>query len=96
MSEIISRGHHAPGQSVKKVAERHKLIRHYTPRHNGKVERSHREDQRRFYDSHRFYSLADFDAQLAVYRRASNNRPMRPLQYSSPNVFLRCYTVQHV
>ena len=27
---------------------RHKLIRPYTPRHNGKVERSHREDQRRF------------------------------------------------
>lgn len=44
MSEILSRGHHAPGQSVKKVAERHKLIRPYTPRHNGKVERSHRED----------------------------------------------------
>lgn len=75
---------------------RHKLIRPYTPRHNGKVERSHREDQRRFYDSHRFYSLADFDAQLAVHRRASNNRPMRPLQYTSPNAFLRCYTVQHV
>ena len=32
----------------------------YTPRHNGKVERSHREDQKRFYDTHRFYSLADF------------------------------------
>ena len=29
---------------------RHKLIRSYTPRHNGKVERSHHEDQRRFYD----------------------------------------------
>ena len=28
---------------------RHKLIRPYTPRHNGKVERSHREDQKRFY-----------------------------------------------
>lgn len=75
---------------------RHKLIRPYTPRHNGKVERSHREDQRRFYNSHRFFSLADFDAQLAVHRRASNNRPMRPLQYSSPNAFLTAYTVQHV
>ena len=75
---------------------RHKRIRPYTPRHNGKVERSHREDPKHFYDSHRFYSLADFDAQLAVYRRASNNHPMRPLQYSSPNLFLRCYTVQHV
>ena len=75
---------------------RHKLIRPYTPRHNGKVERSHREDQRRFYDSHSFYLLADFDAQLAVHRRSSNNRPMRPLQYSSPNAFLRAYTVQLV
>lgn len=75
---------------------RHKLIRPYTPRHNGKVERSHREDQRRFYDTHSFYSLADFAAQLAVHRRSSNNRPMRPLQYTSPNAFLRAYTVQHV
>ena len=71
-------------------------IRPYTPRHNGKVERSHREDQRRFYDSHRFYSLADFDAQLTVHRRASNHRPMRPLLYRSPNDFLHSYTVQHV
>ena len=75
---------------------RHKLIRPYTPRHNGKVERSHREDQRRFYDTHSFYSFSDFDAQLAVHRRVSNNRPMRPLQYDSPNSFLRAYTVQHV
>lgn len=75
---------------------RHKLIRPYTPRHNGKVERSHREDQRRFYDSHSFYSLADFCVQLAEHRRASNNRPMRPLQYNSPYAFLRAYTVQFV
>lgn len=34
---------------------RHKLIKPYTPRHNGKVERSHREDQRLFYDTHSFY-----------------------------------------
>ena len=75
---------------------RHKLIRPYTPRHNGKVERSHREDQRRFYDTHCFYSVADFGAQLAVHQSHSNNRPMRPLRYSSPRLFLRAYTVQHV
>ena len=34
---------------------RHKLIRPYTPRHNGKVERRHREDQKRFYASHTFF-----------------------------------------
>jgi transposase InsO family protein len=74
---------------------RHKLIRPYTPRHNGKVERSHREDQRRFYSVHRFFSLADFKSQLDQYRRCSNNRPMRPLQYNSPVSFLSAYTVQH-
>ena len=63
---------------------RHKLIRPYTPRHNGKVERSHREDQKRFYDTHRFYSLADFGAQLAVHQNHSNDFPMRPLGWLSP------------
>ena len=31
---------------------RHKLIKPYTPRHNGKVERSHRKDNEYFYASH--------------------------------------------
>ena len=63
---------------------RHKLIRPYTPRHNGKVERSHREDQKRFYHTHSFFSLADFANQLAVHNRRSNNLPMRPLGWLSP------------
>ena len=64
---------------------RHKLIRPYPPRHNGKVERSHREDQKRFYDSHSFFSLDDFSKQLAVHNRRTNNLPMRPLHWLSPN-----------
>ncbi|MCI8871235.1 MAG: transposase, partial [Lawsonibacter sp.] len=63
---------------------RHKLIRPYTPRHNGKVERSHREDQKHFYSVHSFFSLADFHKQLAVHNRRSNNLPMRPLDWRSP------------
>ena len=74
----------------------HKYIRPYTPRHNGKVERSHREDQKRFYDTHSFYSLADFDEQLAVHQRNSNSIPMRPLHLNSPKDFLKSFTVQHV
>ena len=66
---------------------RHKLIRPYTPRHNGKVERSHREDQKRFYSCHSFYSLDDFQKQLTVHLRRSNNFPMRPLHWLSSNVF---------
>ena len=74
----------------------HKLIRPYTPRHNGKVERSHKEDQKRFYNSHSFFSLADFGAQLAGHQSRSNNIPMRPLRWASPYEFLRNYSVQYV
>ncbi len=67
---------------------RHKLIRPFTPRHNGKVERSHREDQKRFYSSRSFFSFYDFAAQLAIHLRRSNSIPMRPLRYKSPLEFL--------
>ena len=75
-------------QTADELGIRHKLIRPYTPRHNGKVERSHREDQKRFYDSHRFFSLADFDQQLKIHMRRSNQFPMRPLAWLSPSDFL--------
>lgn len=74
-------------QTAIQLGIRHKLIRPYTPRHNGKVERSHREDQKRFYCSHSFYSLEDFRTQLAVHNTRSNNFPMRPLAFLSPNEF---------
>ena len=75
---------------------RHKLIRPYTPRHNGNVERSHREDQRRFYSAHRFFSLNDFAAQLAAHNARSNDRPMRPLHWRSPCDVLHPFSVQFV
>lgn len=76
---------------------RHKLIRPYTPRHNGKVERSHREDQSRFYNTHKFYDLKDFNKQLAIHLRYTNSRSMRPLNYLSPNEYIKNYfSVQNV
>ena len=66
----------------------HKLIKHYTPRHNGKVERSHRKDNEYFYASHRFFSFDDFKKQLAVWNRTYNNFPMRPLNWQSPKAVL--------
>lgn len=75
---------------------RHKLIRPYTPRHNGKVERSHREDQKRFYSKRTFYSFFDFKMQLEVYRYRSNKIPMRPLGWRSPTDYLASYSVQYV
>ena len=83
-------------KTASELAIRHKLIRPYTPRHNGKVERSHREDQKRFYDSHTFFSLADFAGQLAAQQRNSNDLPMRPLHWLSPMEFLHSFAVQYV
>lgn len=79
---------------------RHKLIRPYTPRHNGKVERSHREDQKLFYNNYSFYSLDDFGTQLKRQQTRTNNRPMRPLKWLNPTQFLNNFfvnnTVQYV
>lgn len=71
-------------RSLAKLGIRHKLIKPYTPRHNGKVERSHRKDNEEFYASHKFYSFEDFKKQLAVRQRQYNNFPMRPLNWLSP------------
>ena len=75
-------------EKLKELGIRHKLIKPYTPRHNGKVERSHRKDNEYFYASHTFYSFDDFKKQLAVHSRKYNNFPMRPLGWKSPREFL--------
>lgn len=69
----------------------HKLIRPYTPRHNGKVERSHRKDNEYFYATHTFYSLEDLKKQLAVHNRKYNNFPMRPLNWKSPADYISAF-----
>ena len=62
----------------------HKLIRPRTPRHNGKVERSHRNDQNRFYNYLSFYSYDDLKKQMKSYLKRSNNIPMQVLGWISP------------
>lgn len=56
----------------------HKLIKPRTPKHNGKVERSHRNDQKSFY----FYE--DLQKQMKTYLIRSNNIPMQILGWISP------------
>ncbi len=53
----------------------HKCIRPRTPRHNGKVERSHRNDNERFYRYLKYYSFDDLQAQMRDYLSRSNNIP---------------------
>ena len=62
----------------------HKLIRPRTPRHNGKVERSHRNDNERFYSNLTFYSYDDLIIQMKRYLYKSNRLPMQVLGWLSP------------
>ena len=68
-------------------------IKPYTPRHNGKVERSHRKDNEEFYASHKFFSFEDFAKQLARRERQYNNFPMRPLHWQSPKHVLSSFPI---
>ena len=68
----------------KKYGIVHKLIRPRTPWHNGKVERSHRKDQERFYNYLKFFSLEDLQKQMAAYLKRSNNIPIATLGWKTP------------
>lgn len=76
---------------LKEYGIKHKLIKPYTPRHNGKVERSHRKDNEYFYATHTFYSFDDFKKQLAVHSRKYNLFPMRPLNWNSPADYVNAF-----
>lgn len=66
-------------------------IRVATPRHNGKVERQHRTDEKRFYKRMKMYSLEDGRKQLEAYNRKSNNIPKICLIFRTPNEVLSNY-----
>ena len=63
-------------------------IRVATPRHNGKVERQHRTDEKRFYKKMKMWNLEDGRKQLKKYNEKSNNIPKICLKFLSPNEVL--------
>ncbi len=79
---------------LEELGIKHRLIKPYTPKENGKVERSHRKDQERFYYKNKFYSLEDLQTRGATWRKEYNNFPMQPLGWLSPNEFLKKYKSQ--
>ena len=72
------------------------IINTRTPRHNGKVERSHRKDQERFYYKRVFLSFEDFKEKLRYWEREYNNFPMKPLGWKSPNDKLKEYNLSQI
>ena len=76
-------------KALTKLGIKHKLIPPRTPWHNGKVERSHRNDQRYFYDWETFRSVEELNKKLAKHLIWSNNKSMRTLGRKSPVQLLK-------
>ena len=70
---------------------RHKPIAVATPRHNGKVERSHRSDEERFYRDRTFFSVRYLKDQFTRYLRESNRRPLMAHGWRSAHRMLQSY-----
>lgn len=78
-------------EELKQLGINHKLIKPRTPWHNGKVERSHRMDQRYFYEYEHFRNMVDFNDKLKEHLKWTNSKPMRIFKGKSPDEKLREY-----
>ena len=78
-------------EMLEKCGIKYHRIRVATPRHNGKVERQHRTDEKRFYKKMKMYNLADGKKQLEKYNKKSNNIPKICLGFLTPNEMLNKY-----
>jgi transposase InsO family protein len=67
----------------------HRTIKPYSPELNGKVERSHGTDEKRFYSIVKLESLWQWERELKKWETDYNNRPHRSLNYKTPMQKLR-------
>ena len=74
----------------------HYLIDPGKPQQNGKVERSHREDQEKFYERNKFRNLKELERKIRMWNNEYNNLEHCGLNGLSPNEFLRLSEVQNV
>jgi transposase InsO family protein len=70
----------------------HYLIDPGKPAQNGTVERSHREDQEKFYEQNHFRNISDLHKKLKVWNTYYNNLEHCGLGGQSPNEFLANYS----
>ena len=83
-------------QTLKERGIKHDYCKPYTPRHNGKVERSHRKDNERFYEDRSFIDLKDLRGEGQKYLRSYNNFPMSPHNWLSPLEFYGLYLFKSI
>ena len=78
-------------KKLEELGIEYKVIKPHTPKQNGRVERSHRKDQERFYYDKVFCSLEDLKNRAKYWIREYNSFPMRPLGWLSPKQKLEEY-----
>lgn len=81
-------------KTLEELGIEYKTIKPHTPKENGKVERSHRKDQERFYYGKVFWNLEDLKNRGKYWRQEYNNFPMRPLGWLSPLEFYKKWKSQ--
>lgn len=69
----------------------HYLIDRGKPNQNGTVERSHREDEEKFYQPNKFRNLNDLQTKLRLWNNYYNDLEHCDLNGKTPNEFLRNY-----
>lgn len=74
----------------------HYLIDKGKPAQNGTVERSHREDQEKFYDQNNFKNIKDLQKKLIQWNIYYNDLEHCGLNGRTPNEALRLFKVQNV
>lgn len=77
---ITTKKEHALDILCEKLKIKHQLIRAYTPRQNGKVERSHRSDQESFYNHLEFRTYDELKEKMMEWNIRYNNRPHSSLR----------------
>ena len=73
----------------------HYLIDPGKPAQNGTVERSHREDQEKFYDQNTFHSLQQLETGIRIWNEGYNNMEHCSLNGKTPLEFLREYQLKN-
>ena len=74
-----------------KLNIKHKRTRPYSPWQNGKVERSHKLDNERFYNRQEFYSKEDMNKKISRYNSRYNNISRKILDFKSPNQIIESF-----
>lgn len=94
-SDLLVKSLHALDGVCRQRDIKHYLIDPGKPAQNGTVERSHREDQEKFYDVNKFRSLADLRKKVAVWNTYYNNLEHCGLDGLTPNEFLENYRLNN-